>query len=331
MDPAQIELRHLRYFPAVAETRSFTRAAERVHVSQPTLSHQVRQLEEQLGLVLFDRVAGRVGLTHAGEVLLPRARRVLAELENARRELGELHGLRRGLLRVGIMESVHASAIPEIVKRFAVAYPGVQLNCLELAVGEIEAGVEAGTLDLGIAFLPPGRPTLEGERLCTEELVAVAPADHPLARRKRLSVRELAASPLVLLAGGCYTGRMIHEAFRTAGVRPRVQVEMNSIRNILSTVREARLPTILPSMPLGERERDFRAIPLVAPHPHRDAGLLWLRGAHERVSAEAFARLVRAVFEPLTLRGASAMPSTATPAVARPAEKAASWARGKAG
>src|SRR5215468_8981191 len=105
MDLASIELRHLRYFLAVAETSHFTRAAQKLHVTQPTLSHQIRQLEGQLDLPLFDRIGRRVKLTAAGAMLVPHARRVLRELEDAQVALGELHGLKRGELKVGIVQT----------------------------------------------------------------------------------------------------------------------------------------------------------------------------------------------------------------------------------
>src|SRR6185436_2769928 len=100
MDLTQIELRHLRYFLAVADTAHFTRAAAKLHITQPTLSHQIRQLEGQLNLLLFDRIGRRVQLTAAGELLLPYARRVMRELDQAQSALNELHGLQRGALKV---------------------------------------------------------------------------------------------------------------------------------------------------------------------------------------------------------------------------------------
>jgi LysR family cyn operon transcriptional activator len=291
MNLAQIELRHLRYFFAVAETAHFTRAAEKLHVSQPTLSQQIRQLEGQLDLQLFDRIGRKVKLTAAGELLLPYARRVQHELDAAQSALGELHGLKRGQLKVGIVQTVNACVIPEIVARFGTAHPGIRVACAELAVDDIETGLESGRLDLGISFLPPTRATLEGERLFTEELVAVAPSGHALARRKRLKVRELAALPLVLLSPKYCTRQLIDRAFAEAEIQPEVKVEMNSIESILAFVRQSGLPTVLPSLALCQRDQGLAAVPLTDPKPRRDIGLLWLCGAHRRMAAEAFAKV----------------------------------------
>ena len=295
MNLALLELRHLRYFLAVAETAHFTRAAAKLHVTQPTLSHQIRQLEGQLNLPLFDRLGRRVKLTAAGELLLPHARRVLRELEEAQSALGELHGLKRGELKVGIVQTVNACVIPEIVARFSAAHSGIRVDCSELSVGEIEAGLEAGRLDLGISFLPPCRALLDGEKLFTEELVAVVPAGHRLGKRRHLSVAELAAEPLVLLSSRYCTRQLIDRAFAQARVRPRVQVEMNSVESILSTVRQSRLLSVLPSLALCRRDEGLKPVPLVKPTPRRSVGLLWMRGAHRRVAAEVFAKVTETV------------------------------------
>lgn len=291
MNLPQIELRHLRYFLAVAEAAHFTKAAARLHVTQPTLSHQIRQLEGQLNLPLFDRIGRRVRLTAAGELLLPHARRVLRELETAQAALAELHGLKRGALKVGIMQTVNACVIPEIVARYSAAHPGIHVTCSEMAVDDIESGLESGHLDLGISFLPPTRDSLEGEKLFSEELVVVAPVGHALTRRRKVRVRELASVPLVLLAPKYCTRQLIDRAFATAGARPDVKVEMNSVESILATVRQSGLPSVLPSLALCRRDDGLAAVPLTDPKPGRNVGLLWLRGAQRRTAARAFAKV----------------------------------------
>ena len=291
MNLGMIELRHLRYFLAVAETAHFTRAAEKLHVTQPTLSHQIRQLEGQLNLPLFDRIGRRVKLTSAGELLLPHARRVLGELEEAQSALAELHGLKRGELKVGIVQTVNACVIPEIVARFSAEHSGIKVTCAELAVHEIEAGLESGRLDVGISFLPATRPLIDGEKLFTEELVAVLPAKHAWARRREINVAQLTGQPLVLLSSHYCTRQLIDRAFSQARSRPKVQVEMNSVESILSTVRQGRLVTVLPSLALCRRDTDLVAIRLTKPTPRRTVGLLWMRGAHRRAAAQAFAQI----------------------------------------
>src|SRR5689334_12971015 len=250
MDLTRIELRHLRYFLAVAEESHFTRAAAKLHITQPTLSHQIRELEGQLNLPLFDRVGRRVRLTAAGEVLLPHAGRVVRELAEAQTALDELHGLKSGALKVGIVQTVNACVIPEIVGRFSVAHPGINVTCNEMAVADIEADLEAGRLDLGISFLPAARKNLTGQKLFAEELVAVVAANHALANRRQLRIRDLARYPMALLAQKFCTRQLIDCAMTEAGVQADVKVEMNSVDRILSTVQRTELVTLLPTLAL---------------------------------------------------------------------------------
>lgn len=295
MNLSALELRHLRYFLAVAETAHFTRAARQLHVTQPTLSHQIRQLENQLEAPLFDRAGRKVRLTAAGETLRPFAERVLHELDAAQDALGELRGLRRGRLRVGLVQTVNTCVVPEIVARFCAAHPGVRVACTELSVEEIEAALEAGRLDLGVGFLPPTRGTLEGEKLFTEELVAVVASNGPLAPRQSIRIRDLAGMPLALLAAPYCTRQLIDRAFAAARLQPTVQLEMNSIESLLATVRRTTLATILPALALCRREPGIRAVRLTDPTPRRSIGLLWRRRAHRPAAAEAFARATAAI------------------------------------
>ena len=303
MDLTRIELRHLRYFLAVAEEAHFTRAAAKLHVTQPTLSHQIRELEGQLHLALFDRVGRRVKLTAAGETLLPHAQRVVRELAAAQTALDELHGLKRGVLKVGIMQTVNACVIPEIVARFGAAHPSINVTCNEMAVADIEADLESGRLDLGISFLPPARKTLAGQELFAEELVAVVAADHPLAKRRQLRIREVAKYPLALLAQKYCTRQLIDRAMARAGVHPDVRVEMNSVDSILSTVQRTQLVTLLPTLAICQRDTGLRAIAVIEPTPRRSVGLLWLRSAQQRAAAQAFASVTEVVLADRKLLG----------------------------
>ncbi len=295
MNISALELRHLRYFLAVAETAHFTRAARRLHVTQPTLSHQIKQLEGQIDQPLFDRTGRTVRLTAAGEVLRPFAERMLRELEEARRALEATLGLRRGRLRAGIVHTVHACVIPEILARFGATHAGIQVSCAELAVDEIEQGVESGRLDVGVSFLPATRKTLEGEKLFAEELVAVAAEGSPLAPRSRLRMTELAAVPLALLPPRFCTRQLIDQAFAAARTSPSVAVEMNSIEGILALVRQGKLASILPRLALSRPGLGVRAIRLTAPTPRRRIGLIWRRGAPRAAAAEIFAQVTTAV------------------------------------
>jgi LysR family cyn operon transcriptional activator len=290
-----MELRHLRYFLAVAETLHFGQAAEQLHISQPTLSQQVSQLESELRVALFDRLGRRVQLTDAGELFRIHARRVLQEVEEAKVALDELEGLQSGRLCLGVVQTASAYLIPSAVSRFAKAYPGVVLRIEDLSADQIEEELVQGRLHLGISFLPPTAPTIEAQALCDEELVLIVTADHRLARRTRLPVRELDGEALVLQPDSFSPRRLFEEAARSVGLWPRVVVEMNSIEGILATVRGMGGATVLPSMAVARMAGDLRQITLTDPTPRRKLGQLWRRGSYRSRAALRFVEHIAAV------------------------------------
>lgn len=180
-----VELRHLRYFVAVAEELSFTRAAERLHIAQPPLSTQIRNLEAALGVALFDRSRRQVSLTDAGELLLEESRRLLTQIEqalSATRTAGEGEA---GRLTIGFIPSASTSTLPGHLRAFRRRHPGVELFLRELPPDELAAQLHAGALDLCFLYLPFDDPRLEQVVVAREPLVAALPEDHRLARAER--------------------------------------------------------------------------------------------------------------------------------------------------
>lgn len=174
-------LRHLRYLLAVAEHRNFTRAAEVLHVSQPTLSQQVRQLEEQLRVQLLDRSGRSVRPTDAGELYLLHARRALRELEAAQRAIHEVRDLSRGRLRLGMTPTFTCYLVGALVDPFNQRYPGIELSLEELPQDALEAALIDDRLDLGVAFSEPGSLEIDSQPLYLERLGLVLGAEHPAA------------------------------------------------------------------------------------------------------------------------------------------------------
>jgi LysR family cyn operon transcriptional activator len=164
-----------------------------------------------------------------------------------------------------------------------------------MAVADIESALETGRLDVGISFLPPTKKALTGEKLFSEELVAVVAANHPLAHRKKSRVRDLESYPLALLSPKYCTRQLIDCSFNEAGIKPDIRVEMNSISGLLSTVRRTGMVTLLPSLALCEQESGLRTISLIQPTPRRSVGLVWMHGANRRAAALAFAQVTQTV------------------------------------
>ncbi|MCS6297563.1 MAG: transcriptional regulator CynR [Nitrospira sp.] len=289
-----MEFRHLRYFLAVADALHFTKAAEGLPVSQPALSAQIKQLEQEVGVPLFDRVGRSVQLTRAGLIFREHARRALREMELAQVAIAQEEGLQRGTLTVGVVQTVNAYLVPEIVGRFSSLHPHVALKLDELSGPDIEAGVKSGLLELGIGFVPAGSDRIETQPLFEEDFVLIVSPRHHFATRRHLPLASLADEPLVLLPDIFCTRRLLNASFEQAGIVPKVTVEMNSIEGILATVKTSKLATVLPRLSLGLEVNDgLRGIPLTNPTPRRGLGLLWKRGGYRSGAAQALADQVR--------------------------------------
>lgn len=291
-----MEFRHLRYFLAVADALHFTKAAEGLAVSQPALSAQVKQLEQEVGVPLFDRVGRSVQLTRAGTIFREHARRALREMELAQVAIAEAEGMQSGTLAVGVVQTVNAYLVPEIVSRFSALHPRVALKLDELSGPEIEAGVRSGLLDVGIGFVPVTSDRIESQQMFEEDFVFIISPRHRFAKRRRLSLSSLADEALIFLPSIFCTRRLVNASFEQAGVQPKIIIEMNSIEGILATVRTSKLATILPRLSLGlERNPALRGISLKHPAPRRGIGLLWKKGGYRSGAVRALADQVNTV------------------------------------
>ncbi|HEP9920912.1 TPA: transcriptional regulator CynR, partial [Pseudomonas aeruginosa] len=271
-------LRHLRYLLAVAEHRNFTRAAEALHVSQPTLSQQVRQLEEQLRVQLLDRSGRSVRPTDAGELYLLHARRALRELEAAQRAIHEVRDLSRGRLRLGMAPTFTCYLVGALVDPFNQRYPGIELSLEELPQDALEAALIDDRLDLGVAFSEPGSVEIDSQPLYLERLGLVLGAEHPAADAP-LAAAALAELPLALLRDDFATRRHIDAYLRQQGVTARVALEANSISAIVDVVRRGRLASILPEA-VARQQAGLRCVALRPALPTRQVALFWRQGSH---------------------------------------------------
>ena len=201
-DSGGVQIQQLRYVVALSEERHFTRAAHRLHVSQPSLSQQVRALERELGAELFDRTPGDVALTAAGEAFVPWARQALADLEAGREDVRLLQGRQRGRLSLGATPSLTTGLLPAVLARLHAAYPGIELRLYEAGSPDLVEQVVDGRLDLALVILPTAAATVTTEAIAEEELVLAVPADHPLARAGTIEVAALRGLPLVVFREG---------------------------------------------------------------------------------------------------------------------------------
>ena len=295
MDRNIIFPRSLRYLLAIAEYGSFTRAAEALHVSQPTLSQQIKHLEESLGVQLLDRSGRTVRLTDTGEIYLRHARRALVELDAGTRAINDVQDLSRGSLRLGWTPITDYLACSLLVK-FNSLYPGITLSTFEMPQDDIEIAVAEDRIDVGIVFsgslsaeAPPGE--IETKMLFEETLCLAIGNAHPRAgRRERMSVQEFEQEPLVLLNTDFALRHHIDRYCREHGIVPRIAMETDSLSVIIEMIRVGTLATVLPNT-IIQTQYGLYSIPLSPEMPHKAIIVICRKGGYKSSACLAFTAL----------------------------------------
>ncbi|WP_274915330.1 LysR family transcriptional regulator [Streptomyces sp. WZ-12] len=270
-----MELQQMRYVVAVAETGGFTRAAERCHVVQSALSHQIARLEKELGARLFDRTSRSVRLTAAGEAFVPVARQALQAAERARAEVEAVSGAVRGRLAVGAISTVSAVDLARELGEFRTRYPEVRISLrMEMSDPLLDA-VREGALDVAFVGLTPGARTV-GVRekvLARGELVAVVPPEHPLAGREWTTLARVARETFVDWTAGSAARRQRDEAFRAAGLTAEVPFEVTTVEFMAELVRAGLGIGMVPEA-FARRLGGLRTV-RVRPAPERTERVVW--------------------------------------------------------
>ncbi|MEW1981484.1 LysR family transcriptional regulator [Citricoccus sp. NPDC079358] len=252
-----MNLEQLRGFMEVARVGHFTRAAETLHVTQPSLSRQIATLEHDLGSELFHRARGHITLTAAGETLLPLARRMLADAETVRREMAELAGLQRGRVRLGATPSLCVGIVADAVAAFHAAHPGIELHLTERGSRGLIDELSSGALDLALVITsdahPGTAPSLTRSRLLTEELVVVGGGDAPFGGRTSVTLKDLAGMPQIVFPSSYDLRGTLDEAFRAVGLTPRVVLEGAEMDAVLRFVELGMGVALVPAMVLVDR------------------------------------------------------------------------------
>lgn len=287
--------RSIRYLLAVAEHQSFTRAAEALYVSQPTLSQQVKQLEESLDVQLLDRSGRSIRLTDAGEVYLRHARRALGELDAGQRAIHELQDLSRGSLRIGLTPITDYLVTP-LLDHFNSRHTGITVNTLEMSQDDLEAGVAEDRIDVGIAFtntLSAGARSgeIEAHVLFIETLNLAVGDGHCFADHEgALAAHVMEQEPLVLLNDDFALRRHIDLYCLEHGISPRIAMEANSLSVIIEIVRLGRLATVLPNS-IACAQHGLRPVMLLPELPHHTITLICRKGAYKSPACRAFVDL----------------------------------------
>jgi DNA-binding transcriptional LysR family regulator len=290
-----MELSQLRYLVALSEELHFTRAAAREHIAQPALSQQIRRLEEEVGLALVERTTRRVAITAAGDLLVARARRVLAELEAADAELGALRGVQSGRVLVGALHTMGPIDLALVLADFHNRHPGIELTVRENSSEELAEMLRVDELDL--AFLSvTERIESHGlglHQLVSEELVVVLPPEHRLARRARVRMAELAAEQFISYRPGARLRELLVAAGAQAGFEPHVTLESNESRRIRRLVSRGMGVAILPYTDAVDPGADVAVAALTEPALARDITLAWREGRRQPPAVAEFIALAR--------------------------------------
>ncbi len=270
-----MEIRQLEYFVAVAEEANFTRAAARVHVAQPGVSAQIRQLERELGAELVDRSARKVRLTAVGEAVLPYARAVLSGAAGARHAVEELTGMLRGRVAVGMVTACAALNFFDVLASFHERYPAIQITLSEANSDELLARLLDGQLDLAWVGtggpLPPG---VESAVLVDDPLVLALPQEHRLAGKRAVAVAELRELELVCLPRGTGIRQALDAACAAAGFQPRVALEASSPAVVAQLAVRGLGLAVLAASIVGEGS-ELCAVPIERPEVRSRIELAW--------------------------------------------------------
>jgi LysR family transcriptional activator of glutamate synthase operon len=284
-----VEVHQLAYFESVSRHLHFTRAAEELHVAQPSVSQQIRKLETELGTPLFHRMKRQVALTEAGKTFLPHARAVLRRLDEARLEVQELSGLRKGTLSVGAPPSVGTHLLPRALAVFSGRHPGIALAFREAGSRTLLTLLEEGELDLAVVIQPIRHPALETLPLLDEELLLAVPRKHCLASGAgRVPLAELRNEPFVMLREGAYDLRdQTLAACRRAGFEPYVALDGGEMDSMLRFVAAGIGLAVLPEMVLAELDSRDGPVALRRLLPRLSRSLVLARRRDRYFSAAA--------------------------------------------
>lgn len=294
-----VELRHLRYFRAVAEAGSFTRAAAEIGLTQPTLSQQIAQLESELGVALLTRGKREWRLTQAGEMVLQYSRRVIGDMSALRRSLDDLSSLRRGSLSVAVLPVLAQGLLPLALPKFHQAHPEIRVTVLEMTVDEMAKALAQGAIDVGIGCLGTSLK-LRGELLFSEELVAVLASGDPLAAQPSVTVADLAKRPVIVPPPGYGTRTLILTAWGKARRTPVFSLEVGALQSMLSAAKNSSGCAIMPASALWGVEPDGWLVRrITGPTMHREIGFLAALAGGRGSAVEALLPIIKTAVQDL--------------------------------
>lgn len=289
-----MELMQLRYLAAVADTGNFTRAAERCHVAQPSLSQQIINLEKELGHKLFHRLGRRAVLTEAGVVFLQRAQRILHELDDAEKEMRDSDLIYR-TITIGMIPTLAPSLLPPLLAMCKTRFPQLEIRAREDFREELIEGVVSGALDLAILVLPVSDPRLACEALYEEPLLLALGRSHPLGARQKVGAEDLKTQPFAMMGTRSTLADDVRAFFRDAQLEPLIRFQCSQLSTLKALVAQGEAITILPQGNITPEDRTRLIIrQLSGPVPRRKIGIIRHQLRYQSRGAEQFLSVLRA-------------------------------------
>jgi LysR family hydrogen peroxide-inducible transcriptional activator len=291
----ELKLKDLRYLVAVADLRHFGRAAARCFVSQPTLSAQLKKLEQALGVQLIERAPNNVSLTAAGEEIVARARRILEAGDEVVALARSQRDPLAGPLRVGLLPTIGPYLLPRVSPAIRRALPRLQLRLYEYQTAPMLERLRGGELDVGILALPVELTGLESRELYREPFLVALPERHPLAAHETLRVADLEGETLLLLEDGHCLRDQALEVCARAGVREPQDFRATSLETLRQMVATGAGVTLLPELAVRGAYRSARGValrPFARPAPVRRVGAVWRKSSARRAAIDALCKLI---------------------------------------
>lgn len=271
-----MDIRQMQYLLEVARLKSFTKAADALYITQPTISKTIKSMEEELGVVLFDRIGKTIELTDAGQLIVQQAQQIVASFQNLMAELDDLRNLKKGHIRIGLPPMVGASFFPRVIGGFHERYPEITIQLFEDGAKKVESDVAAGLLDVGVVVLPTVQEGLNSFPFVEEKLNLVVPLNHPLAMRQKADLAELAEEGFVLFREDFTLHDRIIAECAKAGFQPRIIYESSQWDLISEMVAVGLGITLLPETICREVDQErVRVLQLVNPSIPWKLGIVW--------------------------------------------------------
>jgi len=289
-----MELHQLRYVAAVAQTGNFSRAAEHCHVSQPSLSQQIQKLEEELGERLFDRLRRHAQLTTAGERFLPRALRILEEMDAAQREAQSANDLTQGEVAIGVLPTIAPYLLPPAIKAFSAKFPGLQIEVHEDTTARLLKMAAACDVDLVIASPPIHDDRFEEQEIFREELLLAMPEGHPFAKRAAISMDDLTGERFIVMKEGHCLGDQVLSFCHNRDLHPQISFRSAQIETLQSLVQAGMGISLVPEMAVQVHKTGLVYRSLQKPQPERTIAAFWPR---QRPPGRAAAEWLKVVTE----------------------------------